>query len=268
MEVLRIDEIRSECRSSSTLFVSPDPEKWPGFVPGQFVMVWIPGVDEVLMSVSYIDKDPLRIGITVQGIGEATDALRILPVGSHIGIRGPYGRGFDLSGKKRLVGICGGVGAASIVLALERAKDIGRDIAVLSGFRSKELVMFEDRFGRITPDTHISTDDGSYGFHGLVTDLLRKELETNDAELIACGPEMMMKAVLDIGSEFGVHSQCSLERYMKCGVGVCDSCSVTGHRVCQDGPVFTDEEIEAMPEFGSSHRDRSGRVVPLRECVR
>lgn len=268
MEVLRVEEIRSECRSSSTLFARPDPERWSGFVPGQFVMVWIPGVDEVPMSVSYIEDDPFRIGITVQGIGEATDALRGLSVGSRIGIRGPYGRGFDLSGKRRLVGVCGGVGAASIVLALERARDMDRDIAILAGFRSAELVMFEDRFRRISPDTRISTDDGSYGFHGLVTDLLRKELETRDADLIVCGPEMMMKGVLDIGSEFGVHSQCSLERYMKCGVGVCDSCSVSGHRVCQDGPVFNDEEIEAMPEFGSSHRDRSGRVVPLRECVR
>jgi dihydroorotate dehydrogenase electron transfer subunit len=240
-------------------------------------MIWIPGVDEVPMSISYLEKAPFSLGITVQDIGIATNALCGLIPGDWIGIRGPYGSGFEIPSKDEfdtIIGVSGGVGGASTICAMEKAAEDGFQTTNLVGSRSETNMPFRQRWEGISTKLRFSTDDGSLGHHGFVTELLEEELEEMSAEqrsrtmVFSCGPEMMMKGVKQIIEKYGVKGQFSLERFMKCGIGICDSCSMSGYRTCMDGPVFKNDLIDNLEEFGKKHRDRSGRLVPLNECVR
>jgi dihydroorotate dehydrogenase electron transfer subunit len=278
MEMVKVREVRVESSSISSILFSPgEVGRWGSFVPGQFLMVWIPGVDEVPMSLSFMEKDPFTLGITVQNIGEATEALCSLRKGDMIGIRGPYGNGFelpDVNDCDRIIGVSGGVGGASTVLPMEWARSEGFETINLAGARDAGLMLFRERWQMNSTRVLFSTDDGSFGHHGLVTDLLNMELSalTGDQRkrttIFTCGPEVMMMAVREVIGRYGVAGQFSLERFMKCGLGLCDSCSVSGKRVCMDGPVFTNDDLEGLAEFGKYHRDRSGALVPLKECVR
>jgi len=278
MEMVRVREVRRESSAiSSVMFSSLNRSRWNSLVPGQFMMVWVPGIDEVPMSLSYLEEDPLLLGITVQNIGEATQALCSLREGDRIGIRGPYGNGFTLPEKAdvdRIIGVSGGVGGASTILPMEWAGRNGFETINLVGARDQGLMLFKERWQRNSTRVLFSTDDGSFGHGGFVTELLDKELSalTEDQRartiIFTCGPEVMMTAVLDVLERYGVGGQFSLERFMKCGLGLCDSCSMSGKRVCMDGPVFSLEEVLDLEEFGKLHRDRSGSLIPIKECIR
>lgn len=219
------------------------------FNPGQFVMVWIPGVDEIPMALSSASS------ITVQRVGDATTALFSLIPGDKVGIRGPFGNGFPPS--RNILAVAGGVGAAPL-LPVIRAGGVKK---CLLGARSSADLLFPALI-RTCTELAVSTDDGSEGYHGYVADLFRNEdLPQYDA-VFCCGPERMMAAVHGILLQSG-HPEMgyfSLHRYMKCGVGVCGSCSLDpgGLRVCRDGPVFRGDII-TRSEFGHYSRDASGR---------
>ncbi|MBN1390564.1 MAG: dihydroorotate dehydrogenase electron transfer subunit [Candidatus Thermoplasmatota archaeon] len=278
MEMVKVLKVIKESSSISTVLFSPvHIGRWSGLVPGQFLMVWIPGTDEVPMSVSFLKREPFRMGMTVQNIGEATQALCSLKQGDWIGIRGPYGYGFNLPSnvdKDLIIGVSGGVGAASTILAMEWARSEDFRTVNLVGARDRSLLVFRDRWRSISDEVRFSTDDGSFGHKGLVGDLLNMELlamsdhERQRTMVFTCGPEIMMVQVKRLLDQFGVEGQFSLERFMKCGIGLCDSCSASGKRVCMDGPVFSGDAISLLRDFGRSHRDRSGRPLPLKECVR
>lgn len=223
------------------------------FVPGQFVMVWVPGVDEVPMALSSPSS------ITVQRVGDATSALFRMGPGDSIGIRGPFGNGFPQ--KRRMLAVAGGVGAAPILPAVVAG---GVD-KVLLGARSAGELLFRERFESLA-DLSVATDDGTLGFHGFVPDLLRNEDVSSYDAILVCGPERMMAAVFGILSGRGCPEKghFSLHRYMKCGVGVCGSCCIDpgGLRVCRDGPVFSGD-ILAGGEFGRYSRDAAGRRRPV-----
>ena len=219
------------------------------FSPGQFVMVWVPGVDEIPMALSSENS------ITVQNVGDATDALFRLKPGAGIGIRGPFGNGFTKA--EKILGIAGGVGAAPL-LPLARADCV---MTLLLGARTETELLFVDQLDECT-DVLIATDDGSMGLQGFVT-LLMDDLNLGAYDRIAvCGPEVMMRAVLAKVEEKGIahKTEFSLHRYMKCGVGVCGSCCIdpSGLRVCRDGPVFSGDKL-LKSEFGHYMRDASGR---------
>ncbi len=278
MEVLPVTEVIQEAKNIRTVVVEPeDVVRFKAFRPGQFVMVWVPGVDEVPMSVSYLGDGPLSLGITVQDIGDATHAICGMEKGDLIGIRGPYGKGFKFpKGPKgwTIIGVSGGVGAASTILAMEKAAGRGFRTVNLVGARDADTLLYRGRWERTSSKVTYMTDDGSHGRQGFVTELLREVVETITSDerrktmVLTCGPEPMLTTVRDLLKGSGIRCQFSLERFMKCGIGLCDSCSVSGHRVCQDGPVFTLSEVLRMEELGLYHRDRSGRRVPLKECVR
>jgi len=227
--------------------------------PGQFLMVWVPGVDEVPMSASYIYGEK---GITVRDVGEATKALSSLSLGDVIGVRGPYGRGFEIpTGKVLLVG--GGSGMASLMAAADFIGDPGR-VDVLIGARTSEELIFVQRAKAASKEVHISTDDGSSGRKGTVVDMAIEHLAKKSYEVVlGCGPERMLVALRRACEEAKVPCQLSLERYMKCGTGLCGSCAIDGLRVCADGPVFEGSELGRLPEFGTSKRDECGRPIRL-----
>jgi dihydroorotate dehydrogenase electron transfer subunit len=226
--------------------------------PGQFFMVWIPEIDEIPMSVSFINKN--EKAITFKNVGEATNALFELKEGQKIGIRGPYGNGFEVIGKKILF-IGGGTGIATIVPAIEKALQKNINCTVILGVKNKKELFFEKRIKQLCDDLLISTDDGSKGYKGLATNLAFEQLsKRNFDSIITCGPEIMMKKLFEKSNV--KHFQASLERYMKCGIGICGQCCVgKGLRVCKEGPVFNEKTLKNIDDFGIFKRDAFGKKV-------
>ncbi len=248
--VVVIKDIVDEAKNVKTFRFEDDSRP----SPGQFYMVWIPGIDEFPMSISYIGN--LK-GFTVKKIGAGTSRMHDLHVGDRLWIRGPYGNGFEITEGKALV-VGGGSGMATLAPLIEKLDN--RDIIIAA--KSKDELVFLNRFRDLEPI--IATDDGSMGYHGLATNLAEKLLVENDYDIVyTCGPEPMMSAMVQIAKKYGVEIQASLERFMKCGIGICDSCSINGYRVCVDGPVFNSSILFSMTEFGKVRRTPSGKKEEL-----
>ncbi len=223
--------------------------------PGNFIMIWIPGVDEIPMAISSFDP----LGITVEKLGDATQALHRKEEGDLIGVRGPFGRSFEITGEKIIL-VAGGVGIAPLVPLPELYE---KEFTVLLGAKKKEELIFLDRL-RENSSVEVSTDDGSLGYKGYVTDLYETHLKTSSYDLgIACGPEPMMYKSVQISMKNNIPCQISLHRYIKCGIGLCGQCCVdtTGWRVCKEGPVFWDKELELIKEFNKYRRGPDGRKI-------
>jgi dihydroorotate dehydrogenase electron transfer subunit len=228
--------------------------------PGQFVMVWVRGVDEIPMGLSS------KNSITVQKVGEATSKLFELKEGDSFGLRGPFGKGFSLpsKGEKTLV-IAGGVGAAPLAPYAEAARSAGSEVHTVLGARSADDLLFEKRFAE-AGEVYISTDDGSKGTKGFVTDVLNSLSLSVYDRIAVCGPEIMISSVFRLLKDRQVleKSEFSLQRYFKCGIGVCGACCIdkSGLRVCRDGPVFSGVQL-LNSELGKYARDASGRRVKI-----
>ena len=127
-------------------------------------------------------------------------------------------------------------------------------------------MLFEKRMQLAGIRTYFATDDGSYGFKGYTTDMLKEVIAKHKIDRVyTCGPEIMMKFVAEICEKVNVPCEISMERYMKCGFGICGQCCVdaTGERICKEGPVFSDKMIKRIFEFGKYKRSASGRKVEL-----
>ena len=234
---------------------------YPGkIVPGQFFMIWIPDVDEIPMSISYIKKDVK--GITFRKVGDATNALFSLKKNDKIGVRGPYGNGFKITGKNVLF-VGGGTGIAMIVPAVEKAIKNKIKCTVVLGVGTKNELFFEERLKKIGAEVYVATDDGSKSYKGFASDLAKELIEKNKFDqILTCGPELMMKKLYE--SRKNIPLQASMERYMKCGFGICGQCCVgEGLRVCKEGPVFDEKVLKNIKEFGVFSRDASGSKVRL-----
>jgi dihydroorotate dehydrogenase electron transfer subunit len=225
--------------------------------PGQFVMVWVPGAEEVPMSLSHVSGD---IGVSVKRVGPTTAKLCALGPGDPIGVRGPYGRGFrDVEGRALVVG--GGFGMSGVGALIQR---LGGSCDVIAAARSRSELFFLERAAESARNVWVATDDGSAGFKGNAVQLMRQKVSENDySAVLACGPERMLYFLQQACVELDVPCQLSLERLMKCGAGLCGSCVVDGMRVCAEGPVFDGRELLGSKEFGRSRRDDGGKLVPL-----
>ena len=264
--VLTVCEARRENNEMVTLFLeAPDRSDaaargldLAAFRPGQFFMVWVPRLDEKPYVLSYLDEG--RLGITVQRRGPFSTYLCELQPGARLGLRGPYGRPFwdverhAVSSRAALFG--GGCGMATMALLAERLPEA----TVVQGARSADVVLFPGRFSRQV----LFTDDGSAGRPGFPTQWLEEQEGTGAVDMVyTCGPEQMMFALAGICRAAGIGCQVSMERYMKCGIGVCGQCDCDGQLVCQDGPTFTLEDLARMPSFGAMRRDKTGRALPV-----
>lgn len=253
--IVAIDKVIKEGAGITTLRFTYDRD----IAPGQFLMVWVPGVDEVPMSASFIYGAK---GVSVKEVGEATRALSSLQIGDKIGVRGPYGKGYEISPGKALI-VGGGTGMASLMPAADFIGDRGR-VDIMIGARGASELIFVERARRLSQEVHLSTDDGSLGFKGTVVQMARLHMESKRYDMVlGCGPERMLEALLALCQEFGTPCQLSLERYMKCGVGLCGSCALDGIRVCADGPVLPGYRLVGLSEFGKSKRDESGLRIKL-----
>lgn len=282
-------EIIDESPTVKSFVVNYNPiEKPIEIMPGQFVMVWIPGDDEIPMSISHIGWE-YRITISVAAVGSTTQNMHKLTVGDKIGIRGPYGNYYNPNSGIAIV-IGGGIGMASVLPLLHQLTDIQKNpdqynihiekLICIEGAKTKSQLLFskelEDLF-YADRRLEFCTDDGTCGFKGFVTEkldeLLRNELislQTNNESSItvyACGPEIMLKKIFDICEEFQISMQVSLERMMRCGFGICGLCALepSGKLVCRDGPIFTNNDLRDKVDFGLYHRTFSGKVKKIGE---
>lgn len=232
-----------------------------GGKPGQFVMVWIPGVDEKPMSVAF--DDGREFWITVCKVGPTSEALHNMKVGDKVGIRGPLGTHYEFKKGEHLALISGGYGAAPMYFVAYEAMKKNCEVEFLIGARNVDLLLYTHKvlsLGDI--GLHISTDDGSAGYKGYITEVLAKVLKEKKIDKVfTCGPERMMNAVGEVADAAGVQSFMSMEKYMKCGIGVCGQCAVddTGDLVCKKGPVMKFDYLKRLPEMGKYHRDAQGR---------
>ncbi len=259
MHVPRIVKIKRIIEESPTVKTFIFDWKVKSEISGQFMMVWNFD-DEKPMSLSMIDPVNNEIGISVRNIGKFTSQLHRLQLGDKLGLRGPYGRGFHIAGTKVLA-VGGGIGMAPIVAFSEEASRIGVEIHVVSAASTMNELLFDKRIERSGSKLLTCTDDGTQGFCGFGTDLAEKALSESDYDMVvSCGPELMMKKLFDMVENFKIPAQFSLERYMKCGMGLCGQCCVDdiGWRVCVEGPVFWTDELRLITEFGEYKRDASG----------
>lgn len=225
--------------------------------PGQFVMVWLPGVDEKPMAVSYWKKN--EFAFTSQAIGKSTNTIDMLKKGDKVGIRGPYGNSFTV--KSNACVVSGGVGMASVSTLI----DALNNPLIINGARSKEHLIYLKRFKN--KNVIVTTDDGSFGRKGFTTDVLEEVLNENKKIKIVytCGREIMMQKVVHICNKHKVECEASLERMMKCGFGVCGACMISDRILCIDGPIFNSKQLSNISEFGKFARAKSGKKLTLQQ---
>jgi len=256
--ICKIEKVIDETPTVRTLVFSD--EIMSNVLPGQFAMVWIPGINELPMSVM-ISQETGKAAFTVRKHGPASTGLFNLNVGQPIGIRGPYGNSFDLkNGKLLLVG--GGTGLVPMMRLLTFVEPTD-NVTLIIGAKSKDEIFFEDLANNLLKNNPhnviVTTDDGSYGEKGLVTDVVERLVNQSRFDAVyTCGPEIMMYKTVQIAHSRGLFVQASLERMMKCGVGICGSCCVGEDLVCRDGTVFDGDHLSSNNEFGHLYRNKAG----------
>jgi dihydroorotate dehydrogenase electron transfer subunit len=229
--------------------------------PGQFIMLWIPGVDEKPMSIA--GMSPLTI--SAANVGPATAALHALKPGDWVGWRGPFGRPFALEPGRHAVLVAGGYGSAPLYALAQQAIARGIETTVVIGAREARDLLYAEKFAALGVRTRLATNDGSRGTRGFVTDAINAEpaLNRDDVTVYACGPEMMLVALHALAHTRGWHAQLSVERYMKCGFGICGQCALDDQLVCVDGPVMTLAQLDGREDFGHWHRIATGEKVAI-----
>jgi len=256
--MVEIEKVREEFPENKTFYMNEELE----FEPGQFAMVWLPGEDEKPIALIPNGK---KFCLNIEAKGGATKKILKLKKGDKLGVRGPYGKPFTLKGVKKACIVAGGVGIDSVILLTQKLKKQGAKTKIILGGRNKKRIIFEKEL-KTTGEVYITTDDGSYGEKGFNVQVLEKLLKKEKFDLIyACGPEIMTIKALETARKYKAKFEGSLERYMKCGIGICGQCVIDDKLVCRDGPVFSGKELGSMKEFGKIAYLKSGKRVPLKD---
>jgi len=247
-------------------------------LPGQFVMLRLAGSDDPLLGRPFAayqvlrtaEGDPFGLDIVYLVVGKMTRRLALLRPGDGLEVWGPLGNGFPPTGAEHLVLVAGGIGQTPLLmlareyLGVQSYGDPPREVpraakaSLCYGVRGKEYFAGVEDFRRAGVEVHLSTDDGSAGHHGLVTDLVRPVVARSSVacRIACCGPELMMEATARIAEELGLPCQVSLETPMACGLGICFSCVVKVRdasgtwdyrRACVEGPVFEAADVDFRP---------------------
>lgn len=254
-----IRQIRDDTRAIRTFVLDAEV---PDAEPGQFVMLWLPGVDEKPMSIAH----PSPLTVTVARVGPFSTALHQRKVGDRVGWRGPYGRGFSLQQDRPALLVSGGCGVGPMYFLATQTIERGIPTTVALGAQTTLDLLYVQRFRALGVDLALATDDGSTGYKGYVTDLASQLADhlAGQPTIYACGPEPMLVALHKLCRGHGIPGQFSLERYMKCGFGICGQCALDGFLVCQEGPVFDAQQLDGLRDFGRVHRTATGRRLPIR----
>ena len=245
-------------------------------LPGQFVILKANEEGERI-PLTMADTDPEKGTITIiyMVVGKSTAVFRDLPVGGgYQDVIGPLGKPTHLEKVGKVVCVGGGTGVAVLHPITRGLKEVGNDVICIIGARNKGLLMMEEQMTAASHDLRVCTDDGSYGHHGFVTDVLKQTLEEGGIQLVvAIGPVPMMKAVSNLTKEYGVETLVSLNPIMVDGTGMCGGCrvSIGGETkfACVDGPEFDGHKVDydelilrlrAYQEDEKKHHDEYCRI--------
>jgi len=233
--------------------------------PGQFLMAWIPGIDEIPLSLSLTSPE---LALSVKKVGAATAVFHKLQVGDRIGIRGPYGHGFSLHGKNCLI-VGGGIGMAPFLFLIDELLKDTRKITVINGAQTETEIVFLDKLPKLYKkniECIFTTDDGSFGEKGIASSIAIQKIQENSYDQVyTCGPEPMIWDLFQFTEKLKIPMQASLERLIKCGIGLCGHCCIDplGYRICVEGPVLSSETLRKLTDFGKYKRDLGGHKIPL-----
>jgi len=230
--------------------------------PGQFVMISVFGVGEAPISISSPPTKEDGFELCIRHVGNVTNAIKELEVGDKVGIRGPFGTGFDsdtVAGKDILF-VAGGLGLVPlrslIWTVLEKREDYGR-VIIFYGTRSPSTLLYEDELQQWEDDPTVEyhgtvdmADDTWKGNVGVVTTLFpRVDLDPDNTVAFICGPNIMFRFVVQETQKVGIPDDMtflSMERRMKCGIGKCGHCQEGSVYICREGPCFSYEQIKAL----------------------
>ncbi len=230
--------------------------------PGNFVHVRVGSTDSPLLrrafSIHSVNQDESSFDILFRVVGKGTEILSQANPGEVLDILGPIGNSFTLPPKsKEAMLVAGGMGIAPLWFMFTHLLEKGFDprrITFLFGAKNKKELLYIEKLRKSKVKLVVTTDDGSTGIKGLITDAFLKEITKNKLDhknilVYSCGPEMMLARMSDLANAYGLSCQVSLETNMACGVGVCWGCVVkssdgTYQRVCTDGPVFDARKID------------------------
>jgi NAD(P)H-flavin reductase len=241
------------------------PELARAAQPGQFVLVLAHEWGErIPLTIADFDRDAGTFTMVIQAVGKTT---REMQQHCHAGTRllavvGPMGNPSDIGWARKVVCVGGGLGVAPVFPQLRAFKQHGAHVIGVVGFRSKQLIFWEDKFRRYCDELIICTDDGSAGIHGLVTHGLEYAIERHPDidEVVAIGPPVMMRACAETTRPHGIHTTVSLNPIMVDGTGMCGGCRVTvaGEMkfTCVDGPEFDAHQVDFGDLMGRQRRFR------------
>ncbi len=254
--------------------------------PGQFVIVKMDERGErIPLTICDYDREAETVTIVFQAIGTSTTMMAQYEVGDEFqDFTGPLGHKSELIDmnpsdltKLNILFVAGGVGAAPVYPQVKWMKENGHDVDVIIGARNKELIILEDRMKQYTKDLYITTDDGSYGFHGNVNDCIKDLIHNQDKHydlVIAIGPMIMMKFVSLLTKELGIKTIVSMNPVMVDGTGMCGACRLSiGNEVkfaCVDGPEFDGHLVnfdEAMKRVQMYKTEEGKKVLREKEGV-
>lgn len=224
-------------------------------VPGQFVNIkCCDGINALLrrpISICNVDKEVKTFDIVFQLKGKGTELLAAKQLGDTVDLLGPLGNNFDLDTHYENIAVVGGgIGIFPLLFILCRSKATKKSTYL--GFRNKDFIVLEEEFRKASDEINITTDDGSEGIKGLVTDILENDLQKSKPDIIyACGPTPMIKQAVKLAQQYDIPCQVSMEQRMGCGIGACLVCacktkSEDGWKyshICKDGPVFWSKDV-------------------------
>ncbi|OQA92041.1 MAG: Dihydroorotate dehydrogenase B (NAD(+)), electron transfer subunit [Elusimicrobia bacterium ADurb.Bin231] len=258
-------------------FVILSPEIASAALPGQFVVVRLDEKGErIPLTIAETEPEKGVITLFVQEAGKTTKKMCLLNPGDFISdIAGPLGKPSEIEKYGTVICVGGGVGTAVIYPLAKALKSAGNRLIVILGARSKKFIILENEMKSIADEFYITTDDGSYGQKGLVTDVIKKLLSTGSQTfniVYAIGPIVMMRAVSDTTAVHGVRTIVSLNPIMVDGTGMCGSCRVTVGGVtkfaCVDGPDFDAHAVDWAELMNRSKffKDKESLVVVGHKC--
>jgi NAD(P)H-flavin reductase len=248
-----------ELAGTRSLDIAPADGSVPEFTPGQFNMLYVPGVGDIPISISATAEDGKGLVHTVRTVGAVSTAICGMKTGDWLGVRGPLGRGWpvDSTAGADVVVVAGGLGLAPVRPAIQHViadKDRRGKNVVFYGARTPSDILFKDDLFQwaVSGDADVRTtvdrdEPGWNGNVGVVTSILgRAEFDATSAIAFVCGPEVMMRFVVFDLLKRGLDGDrifISLERNMHCGIGLCGHCQLGPKFICTDGPVFAYSEI-------------------------
>lgn len=250
----RVTGTAMESSDVVTLELEPTLTAVPEPLPGQFNMLWRPGIGEAPISASAVGSGG-RLVHTIRSVGAVTESLTACKPGDAIGVRGPFGIGWDLAAAhgRDLVVVAGGIGLAPlrpVVHAVLADRDAFGQVSLVVGARTSAMLIFRRELDGWWRDADIQVravvDHPSADWHGNVgvvtTELRRVDVNPANTVAMVCGPEVMIRFTGTKLADMGLHPeriQVSLERRMECGTGRCGHCQLADIFVCRDGPVLT-----------------------------